>query len=613
MPLVYTSPIQASQISYASYEFDFDNQLLDFVWQNNYVTGTYVTANSMDINTVDYTNCTIQMQDETFTSIGTSFFLTNKGNEDLRVLKSNGVQIVLIPAQETFFIQVINNDPANIKYKAIQFSGVVPFVNNIAGYGLKADPVDDDKIDSICSIQNLTANYTIAQSDLASCLRVLPSNTDIINVNLDNSVLNVSTNGFYFKIANYGQSNVILNALDSKTINNEANFVIQPTQTCDVICDASQNWWTVGLGLGSTANQQVGNINLYPYINAGLAYLNLGSTPNLTKTILQFYCDDGTNDVPLTADFNIYLGNTPSYWYINNLCSFNGGSVILNTGTNVASSSPITLNEDEIYNIALSLNPVTGVAKIQLVPTTVEINSAILGNGNVGEPSLQFEYGNSGLYSSADGHLNISSNGANIADFNYTNTTFLSACTFSEVTNFSALGTFNTLDCTNDLNIGGNLDVTGALTALSLSATNVVCTNNNISGNFNAFDVGNNKTFNIDSNNIQIGLNSNEGNIVIGNTGGIGTSTLLNGTTTLNNTVNLNTNLNIANAKTFVPANTATGNLCFNELLTIAPINGNILYFNGISWVCLAPPADGTGAKTLQATNVGGTVTFAWV
>jgi len=168
------------------------------------------------------------------------------------------------------------------------------------------------------------------------------------------------------------------------TINGSTSIVLQPADSCIIVCSGS-TFYTVGLG----RNSQFAFTQLLKVLVSGSDTLTASDASNVIQKYTGVLSGNVTIVVPATVQV-YYILNETSGGYTVTITTGSGATAVLTTG----SQATLVCDSVNLYNANTVL---AGTASISL------------GNGSVGAPSLNFSSETTtGVYRAASGEFNIS-------------------------------------------------------------------------------------------------------------------------------------------------------------------------------------------------------------
>lgn len=262
----------ATQVAYPSISFlDITDNDITLIWPTSYfnvpsiVDGINydVLASSIYVTDgVGNTN-TITLPDATESSNGASFIITNIGLSSFQLLKSNGVQLILIPespdTSNSFWVQLTDNSTSEGEWQFVQFGAGTSQAqaSALAGNGLVAIL---DLLNTNIVVKPINASpYDVIISDRAKLL-LWQTGTGQMNLPL---IADVPA-GFYTSVNNEGPG-AILTITGDATIDNNATIIVSPGQSLSIISDGTK-WWTLGFGQNIASSNFAPGSSLAPSI-----------------------------------------------------------------------------------------------------------------------------------------------------------------------------------------------------------------------------------------------------------------------------------------------------------------------------------------------------------
>jgi hypothetical protein len=276
--------VQTAYVSFAA--LDLTGGSIVLVWPTSYVDVPYTSnginyntlAASMTVNTANPNANTITLPDATQSSVGANFIITNIGASPFTLNKSNGTQLIQIPAtalSNSYWVQLTDNSTSAGTWQTVQFgSGTsTAAAAPLAGLGLTA--LGGATLNTNVPVARQAAAYTVLPGDRASLI-VFTGGTVTFTLP---GIATVQA-GFYVSFNNSGTGLLTFNAdvqVDNIILPNL--LTIQIGQSLSLISDGTQ-WWSLGLGQYTTSNQFPNGTPVLPSIsfvnapNTGLYYLS---------------------------------------------------------------------------------------------------------------------------------------------------------------------------------------------------------------------------------------------------------------------------------------------------------------------------------------------------
>lgn len=250
--------VQTAYVSFAA--LDLTGGSIVLVWPTSYVDVPY-TANginyntlaaSMTVNTANLNVNTITLPDATQSSVGANFIITNIGASSFALNKSDGTQLIQIPAvalTNSYWVQLTDNSTSAGVWQFVKFGAGTSSADAavLAGNGLiPLGPTLNTNV----PVKTQSNPYTVLPSDRAS---LIVFKGGAITFTLP-GIATVPA-GFYVSFNNAGTGLLTFSAdaaIDSIVL--PALFTIQIGQSLSLISDGAQ-WWSLGLGQYTTSNQ----------------------------------------------------------------------------------------------------------------------------------------------------------------------------------------------------------------------------------------------------------------------------------------------------------------------------------------------------------------------
>lgn len=327
------------------------------------------------------------------TSVGMDAIFRNISGESVEILDNDGGSIVTVAAGQSWYVWLISNADEAGEWDIVQF-GAGSSSNDaaaLAGMGLKAlnarlnqdVPVIAVVDDTSLNAASRSALYVVDPSSGGGTFTFEPVAT--------------LTNGWVVEIANLGSSAWVLEPDGGETIDNQANILLNPNESCFVHVGNS-GLYTVGRGRTSqfayTQNTQD---------------VSGSSDITLSATEAGSYFQDYFG--ALTGNINIIVPTVVQPYVVTNRTT---GSFTLTVKT--AAGTGLIVAQGE--SVILHCNGTNVVDSDTIVPTP---SALAMPDGSVGAPGLAFASDlNLGFYHISADVMGISANGQLVATFSTT-------------------------------------------------------------------------------------------------------------------------------------------------------------------------------------------------
>ena len=367
--------IQPTDVSYRRIILTTDLQL---EWPINGTTTDDAAARIMEVSTVSAAN-ELWMPPANQASVGQDALIRNVGAVSVTVKDYTGANtIVTIAAGEAQYIYIVTNATTAGTWGIIAFgigsSGAD--AATLAGYGLLAI---GQTLNQSQPVTTFSSNYTALTTDRSSTY-VWTGGAGTLTLTLASTL---ADNWFMF-VRNSGTGALTIAGSGGNLINGSASIVLQPTDSCIIVCSGSQ-FYTVGLG----RNTQFAFTQLSKAVTSGSYTLTASEASN----VIQKYTGTLTGNVTIVVPSTVqvyYIVNDTSGAYTVTITTGSGGTAILTAG----SQATLVCDSVNLYNANTVL---AGASNISL------------SNGTVGAPSLNFSSETTtGVYRAASGEFNIS-------------------------------------------------------------------------------------------------------------------------------------------------------------------------------------------------------------
>lgn len=370
--------IQPTDVSYR--EITISNTDLQLEWPINGTSNDDPAARIMEVATTGVSQ--LFMPPANQCSVGQDALIRNIGGEDFTVTTFEGNStIVTVLVGEAQYIYVTDNPDEYGTWGIIAFgigsSG--QDAATLAGFGLLAI---GQTLNQSQPVTTFSSNYTAVAADRSSTY-VWTGGSGTLTLTL---AATLADNWFMF-VRNSGTGALTVAASGGNTINASASIILQPTDSCIVVCSGTE-FYTVGLGKST----QFAFTQLTKAVTSGTVTL----TPTEASNVIQKYT--GT----LSGNVTVVVPPTVQVYYIQNATNGTASNftVTLTTGTGstatIASSQQATLICDSV-NLVNANTVLAGSSAISLI------------DGSVGAPSMNFgSEPTTGIFRNTSGEFNTS-------------------------------------------------------------------------------------------------------------------------------------------------------------------------------------------------------------
>ena len=380
----YNSPftgnvIQPTDVSYSRITLTNDLQL---TWPINGSVTDDAAARIMEVSTLSTAN-ELWMPPANQASVGQDALIRNVGSVTLTVKDYLGLNtIVTVAAGQAQYIYITTNATTAGTWGIIAYgigsSGAD--AATLAGYGLLAI---GQTLNQSQPVTTFSSNYTALTTDRSSTY-VWTGGAGTLTLTL---AATLGDNWFMF-LRNSGTGALTVACSGGNTINGSATIILQPSDSCIIVCSGS-TFYTVGLGKST----QFAFTQLTKAVVTGTYTLTSAEASN----VIQKYT--GT----LTGNVTIIVPPTVQVYYIQNATVGGVGNYTITITTNTGGSTATIASNQQATLICDSVNLVNA--------NTVLAGSSSIGlvNGTVGAPALYFASESStGVYRAASGEFNTS-------------------------------------------------------------------------------------------------------------------------------------------------------------------------------------------------------------
>ena len=374
----YNSPftgnvIQPTDVSYRA--ITITNTTLQLEWPINGTTTNDAAARIMEVATTGVSE--LWMPPANQSSVGNDALIRNTGGEDFDVMDYAGINtIVTVLAGEAQYIYITDNSTEEGVWGIIAYgigsSG--QDAATLAGYGLLAI---GQTLNQSQPVTTFSSNYTALATDRSSTY-VWTGGAGTLTLTLASTL---ADNWFMF-VRNSGTGALTVAGSGGNTINGSASIILQPTDSCIIVCSGT-TFYTVGLGKST----QFAFTQLSKAVLTGTYTLTASEASNVIQKYTGALTGNVTIVVPATVQV-YYIVNETSGAYTVTITTGSGGTAVLTAG----SQATLVCDSVNLYNA----NTVLAGASV------VSLN-----NGSVGAPSLNFaSETTTGIYRAASGEFN---------------------------------------------------------------------------------------------------------------------------------------------------------------------------------------------------------------
>ena len=375
----YNSPftgnvIQPTDVSYR--DITITNTNLQLEWPINGTTTNDAAARIMEVATTGVSE--LWMPPANQSSVGNDALIRNTGGEDFDVMDYAGINtIVTVLAGEAQYIYITDNSTEEGVWGIIAYgigsSG--QDAATLAGYGLLAI---GQTLNQSQPVTTFSSNYTALATDRSSTY-VWTGGAGTLTLTLASTL---ADNWFMF-VRNSGTGALTVAGSGGNTINGSASIILQPTDSCIIVCSGT-TFYTVGLGKST----QFAFTQLSKAVLTGTYTLTASEASN----VIQKYTGALTGNVTIVVPDTVqvyYIVNATTGAYTVTISTGAGATAVLTTGT----QATLVCDSVNLYNANTIL---AGSSTISLQ------------NGSVGSPSLNFaSETTTGIYRAASGEFNI--------------------------------------------------------------------------------------------------------------------------------------------------------------------------------------------------------------
>ena len=385
----YNSPfvgtvIQPTDVSFRAVTLSANTQLQ---WPiNGNATDDYA-ARIMNV-TATTSGLSLYMPPANQTSVGNDALIRNVGSNTFTVKTFNNAgTIISVAAGETKYIYITANPNEAGTWGVIAFGvgSSSADAGTLAGYGLLASGV------TLNQSHPVTTFSSSATADVTYRAQTYVWTGGAGTLTLD-TVSNLGNNWFVM-LRNSGTGALTVAAQGGTLINGSSSIIMQPTDSCIVVCSGSA-FYTVGLGKSTLFNFT----QLTKDVSAGGAF---SLTTTEASNVIQKYT--GT----LAGNATVTLPPTVQVYYMVNQAVGGVSNYAVTFTTGLGNTVTLAQGESSIL-ICDSVNLIAAVT------VSVGVTNVSLSNGTVAAPSLNFANEvSTGIYRAGSGEFNIAILGVN--------------------------------------------------------------------------------------------------------------------------------------------------------------------------------------------------------
>ena len=523
-------------------------------------------------------------------STGEDVLIRNTGANTLTVLGATGLTVSTIPAGTAQYLYVADNTTDAGVWGQVTFGAGSAQVNAaaLAGFGLTAISAT---LNAATPTTATAGNYTVAASDRASLIE-FNSGAAVMTL----PVASTAGNNFLFYVKNAGTGAVSLTPQSSDTIDTQAVLILQPNESCMVVCSGSA-WFTVGYGRSTLYqfNQLVLDVSA-----SGGATITLTTTQASNK-LLTFVGNP-------TGDVVVVVPNVVAIYYIqSNITTAHNITVKTAVGTGViVSQSQRTVAIDDGTNVSSAVS-VTSTTTFSLT------------DGSATAPAIFFSsQTNTGIYKFSTNGFGITVNGTSQVQVSSTGTEITGTLKSDGLFTASAGAAIaGTVGINGNIGVIGNETVTGTL---NVTGTTTLAGVNNVGVLNNTGNIAASGTLGVGGTSTLAAVNASGTVSLAGALNVTGTTTLaattISGTVTHTGTLNNNGALNVTGASVLNGALNVSGSGVLlgagvaSPATYVAPgATGNVLTSNGTTWTSQSSTA-GTLQNSHQLSSSGAAIDF---
>jgi len=367
--------IQPTDVSYSRIILTTDLQL---TWPINGTTADDAAARIMEVSTTTTAN-ELWMPPANQGSVGQDALIRNVGSVSVTVKDYTGANtIVTVAAGQAQYIYITTNATTAGTWGIIAYgigsSGAD--AATLAGYGLLAI---GQTLNQSQPVTTFSSDYTALTTDRSSTY-VWTGGAGTLTLTLASTI---GDNWFMF-VRNNGTGALTVAGSGGNTINGSTSIVLQPADSCIIVCSGS-TFYTVGLG----RNTQFAFTQLSKAVTTGSYTLTASESSNVIQKYTGTLTGNVTIIVPSTVQVYYILNETTGAYTVT-ITTGSGSTAILTAG----SQATLVCDSVNLYN----------ANTILAGTSTISLN-----NGSPSNPSLNFATeATTGIYHAAAGEFNIS-------------------------------------------------------------------------------------------------------------------------------------------------------------------------------------------------------------
>jgi len=375
----YVSPftgdvIQPTDVSFRAVTLSADVQLQ---WPTSSTTITDVTARIMQV-TATTTSLSMWLPPANQASVGNDTLIRNVGANSFTVKDYGGVSpIVTIAAGEAKYVYLTANPTTQGTWGVIAYGVGSSSVDSaaLAGYGLLAITTTLNQSHPVTSFNT---NYTAIASDRAQ-MYAWTGGAGTLTLTLAATL----GNNWFMLLRNAGTGTLTVAATAPNTIDASLSIVLQPNDSCIIVCTGS-TYFTVGLGKAT----QFAFTQLTKAVTSGTYTLSAAEASNVIQKYTGILTGNVTIVVPQTIQVYYVVNATTGVYTVTITTGTGGTTAVLTTAT----QATLVCDSVNLFNANTIL---AGSSVISLQDGTVTI------------PSLTFAAeSTTGVYRASAGQFN---------------------------------------------------------------------------------------------------------------------------------------------------------------------------------------------------------------
>jgi len=362
-----------------------DNQLY---WPEQYGGVGYLLADITEL--VGTGAVAVRLPAADAVSVGESFLLRNRCLDDIQVNDASGAPAALLPAGQTLFFYVVDNNTPAGQWQIFTFGAGTSAADAVAlaGDGLS---VAAGRLRVSSEYRAINSSYPMVAADRG---QILDATVGTLTITTPDATAVGA--GFYSYIRNSSAGNLTLEGYSSQTVNGSPSVTLSPGDSV-VLLSTGTDWVTVGYG--RSVSGQFSEV----IVNAVAGDVTLSSSDVAGRMIRV----TGT----ATAGFTVTLPAVDNVYFVTVESGMSTYGVEFTTG----SGAVVSLNANQRTVITCD-----GTNVVTAITTTVTSTLSLV-DGSAASPSISFSLNtNTGFFRKTNDTIGISAGGSEVAYFSPT-------------------------------------------------------------------------------------------------------------------------------------------------------------------------------------------------